>query len=287
MGTSGGVQYIGGILWVHRGMFSTSEGSHEYIGGIPWVHRGDIMSTSGNVQYIGGISWYMWGDTMSTSGDVQYIGGIPWVHRGISWVHRGDIMSTLGDVQYIGVFNRNWKDFIKLLPHMYHDIPPMYWTSPDVLMISPWCTHDIPPMYWTSPDVLMVSPTFIMISLRRTEHPLMYSWYPPDVPMISPRCTEHPPMYWTPPDVLNIPRRTEHTLYRVILISNDPTSASKKINGMVPELQRFRLLRSKQRRKNSLVFGRLIYSSSGYFRHHIPNSLLLSCDDMKNKSIQC
>ena len=30
----GGVQYIGGIPRVHRGMFSTSEGYHEYIGGI-------------------------------------------------------------------------------------------------------------------------------------------------------------------------------------------------------------------------------------------------------------
>ena len=157
------VQYIGGCS-VHRGVFSS-------LG----IHRGDIMIR---------------GDTMSTSG-------------GISWVHRGDIMSTSGDVQYIGVFNRNWKDFIKLLPHMYHDIPPMYWTSPDVLMISPRCTHGIPPMYWTSPDVLMVSPTFIMISPWCTEHPPMYLWYPPDVLMVSPRCTEHPPMYWTSPDVLN------------------------------------------------------------------------------------
>ena len=41
-------------------------------------------------------------------------------------VHRGDIMSTSGDVQYIGVFNRNLKAFINLLPHMHHDIPPMY-----------------------------------------------------------------------------------------------------------------------------------------------------------------
>ena len=196
--TSGGYhQYIGGIPWVHRRdimsiseVFSTSEGYHEYIGGIPWVHRRDTMSTSGGYhEYIGGcsvhrgISWYMWGDTMSKSGDVQYIGGIPWVHR-------GDIMSTSGDVQYIGVFNRNWKDFIKLLPHMYHDIPPMYWTSPDVLMISPRCTHVILPMYWTSPNVFMISP----------------------------RCTHDiPPMYWTPSDVLNIPRCTEHTLYRVLV----------------------------------------------------------------------
>ena len=104
---------------------------------------------------------------ISTSGGVQYIGGI-------SWVHRGDIMSTSGDVQYIRVFNRNWKEFIKLLPRMYHDIPPMYWTSPDVLMIFPRCTHGIPPMYWTSPNILMVSPTFIMISPRCTEHPPMY-----------------------------------------------------------------------------------------------------------------
>ena len=92
-----------------------------------------------------------------------------------------------------------------------------------------------------------------MISPRCTEHPLMYSWYPLDVLMVFLRCTEHPPMYsWYPPhtswytpdvlhtpnvvmispdvlmvspnvlnnqpppaDVLNIPRWTEHTLYRV------------------------------------------------------------------------
>ena len=41
-------------------MFSTSEGV-QYIGGIPWVHREDIMSTLG--------------DIMSTLGDVQYTGG--------------------------------------------------------------------------------------------------------------------------------------------------------------------------------------------------------------------
>ena len=142
------VQCIGGISWVHRGLFSTS---------------GDIMSTSG--------------DIISTSG------GISWVHRG--WYH-----------EYIGVFSRNWKTFIDLLPHMRHDIAPMYYTSPDVFMISPRRTHDIPPMYsWYPADVLMVSP-------RCTEHPPtyswytpMYSWYPPDVLNTLP-CTEHPPMYW-------------------------------------------------------------------------------------------
>ena len=32
----------------------STSGDVQYIGGIPWVHRGDIMSTSGDVQYIGG-----------------------------------------------------------------------------------------------------------------------------------------------------------------------------------------------------------------------------------------
>ena len=204
MSTSGGYhEYIGGISWVHRGVFSTSEGYHEYIGGGGCsVHRRDTMSTSGGYhEYIGGCSVHQGdimirvGDTMSTWGMFSTSGGYHVYIGGISWVHRGDIMSTSGDVQYIGVFNRNWKDFIKLLPHVYHDIPPMYWTSPDVLMISPRCTHGIPPMYWTSPDVLMVSPHI------HHDIPPMY-WTSPDVLMIS-------------SDVLNIPRCTEHTLYRV------------------------------------------------------------------------
>ena len=169
MSTSRGYhEYIGGISWVHRGVFSTSEGYHEYIGGCS-VHRRDTKSKSGGYhEYIGGCSVHRGDIMIRVGGYHEYIGGCS-VHRGIPWVHWGDIMSTSGDVQYIGVFNRNWKDFMKLLPQMYHDIPPMYWTSPDVLMISPRCT----------------------------EHPPMYSWYPPNVLMMSPRCTEHPPMYWT------------------------------------------------------------------------------------------
>ena len=62
------------------------------------------------------------------------------------------------------------------------------WYPSDVLNI-PRCTHGIPPhsswyppMYWTSPDILMISP--------RCTHDT------PDV-LNTPRCTEHPPMYWT------------------------------------------------------------------------------------------
>ena len=212
------VQCIGGCS-VHRGVssyredrgdtMSTSKGYHEYIGGYHEyisgcsVHRRDTMSTSGGYhEYIGGISWVHRRDIMicvggyhEYIGDVQYIGGIPWVHQRDIMSTSWDIMSTLGDVQYIGVFNRNWKDFIKLLPHMHHDIPPMY--------------------SWYPPDVLMVS-------LRCTEHLPMYSWYPP-------HSSWYPLMYWTSPDVimispdvLNIPRCTEHTLYRVIIFSFPP-----------------------------------------------------------------
>ena len=42
---------------------------------------------------------------MSTSGDVQYIGGCS-VHQSFQY--------------------KFGNDFIKLLPHIYHDIPPMY-----------------------------------------------------------------------------------------------------------------------------------------------------------------
>ena len=45
--------------------------------------------------------------------------------------------------------------------------------------------------------------------------------------------------------------------HAVILISNDRTLASKKINGMVFIRTLSRLLRSKEWRKNSMVFGRL------------------------------
>ena len=88
-------------------------------------------------------------------------------------------------------------------PPMYSWYPPMYsWypsnvlNIPDVLMVSPHIHHDIPLMYWTSSNVLMISPDVLMISPQCTHDiPFMY-WTPPDVLNI-PRCTEHLPMYWT------------------------------------------------------------------------------------------
>ena len=181
----------------------------QYIGGCS-VHRGDTMSTSGDVQYIGGCSVHR-GDIMSTSGgyhdtcggyheymgDVQYIGGIPWVHR-------GDIMSTSGGYhEYIGGCSVH-RGMFSTSEFSIEIERILSSCSPTCIMISLRCTEH-PPMYSWYP------PTFIMISPRCTEHPPMYSWYPPDVLMVSPRCTHGiPPMYWTPPDVLNIPRCTEH-----------------------------------------------------------------------------
>ena len=86
-----------------------------------------------SVQYIGRCSVHR-RDIMSTSGGYhEYIGGI-------SWVRRGDMMMHVGDRyhEYIGIFNINQRLFMNLLPHMNHDISPMYSRYPsDVLMVSP------------------------------------------------------------------------------------------------------------------------------------------------------
>ena len=187
----------------------------------------------------------------STSGDTMSTWGISWVHQGYIMMHvreQGDkafqfILKTpmywtpLGVLMIsptcIMIFSQctehPWSTHD--IPHMHHDIPPMYWTPlmyswypPDVLMISPRCTRGIPRC---TEHTLMCS----WYSPRCTEHPLMYLWYPPDVLMVppdvlnTPWCTYdippmyswYPPMYWTPPP----PRCTEHTLYRVIKIELD------------------------------------------------------------------
>ena len=160
----------------------------QYIGGCS-VHRGVFSTSGGYHEYIGGISWVH-------RGDIMYIGGI-------SWVHLGDTMSTSGDVQYIGGYHEyiggiSWvhRGMFSTSEFSIEIERILSSCSPTCIMIFLRCTEH-PPMYsWYPPDVLMVS-------LLCTEHPPMYSWYPPDEYMVSPRCTEHPPMYWTSPDVLN------------------------------------------------------------------------------------
>ena len=113
------------------------------------------------VQYIEGLLWCML--------------GIPWVHRGITWVHRGNIMNTLGDAHYIGVFNRNWKVFTHLLPHMHHDILPIYWVPP--MYWTPPMYSWYPPMYWTPPDVLNTHYTGCL--LLGSRFPVSYQSFSP------------------------------------------------------------------------------------------------------------
>ena len=190
------VQYIRGCS-ENRGVFNTLRGYHEYIGGILWVHR-VMFSTSGGYhdkcggyhEYIGGCSVH-WRDTMSTSvdimitsRDVQYIGG---VSKYMCW------SKLIKSFQFLlkSPMYRTSLDVLMIFPRCTHDIALMYsWYPPDLLNI-PQCTHgishmyhDIPSMYWTSPDVLMIS--------SQCTHDMspVYSWYPPDVFMVSPQCTE-------------------------------------------------------------------------------------------------
>ena len=100
----------GGCSMHRRDTMKTSGGYHEYIGRIPWVHRGMFSTLEGYHDECGEYH--------------DSCGGILWVHRG---------------------FNINQR----ILPI----------SSPTWITISPRCTHGIPPMYWTSPDVLMISPT--------------------------------------------------------------------------------------------------------------------------------
>ena len=158
------------------------------------VHRGDAMSTSGGyheyiggVQYIGGCSVHQ-RDTMSTSGGChEYIGGYHEYTGGCSvhWGYHdtcggyhdtcGDTMSTLGDTM-------SALGDIMSTSGGYHDyIRGMFSTSGFSIEIERILSS--------------CSPTCIMISLRCTEHPPLYSWYPPTFIM-------------NPPDVLNIPRYT-------------------------------------------------------------------------------
>ena len=79
----------------------------------------------------------------------------------------------------------------------------MYWTSPNVLIISPDVLN-IPDvlMAWYPPHSSWYPPMYSWYPLMYSWYPPMYSWYPrcthdaPDVLNIS-RCTEHLPMYWT------------------------------------------------------------------------------------------
>ena len=172
---------------VHRGVFSTLGEYHEYIGGVKYIGGYHECMGRGISWIHWGISWCKWGipwvhwGMFSTSGDIMST--------------LGDIMSTLEDIMstlgfsieieriyQVAPLNASWypSDVLNI-SQCTHDIP-----SPNVLMISLpsnvlmvflRCTEH-PPMYWTSPDVHMVSPHIHNDIPWCTEHPLMY-WISP------------------------------------------------------------------------------------------------------------
>ena len=202
MSTSGDVQYIGGYH-VECG------GYHEYTGRCS-VHQRDIMIHVGEqLDKILSIS--------IENSDVLNIPDVLMISPPMySWYPPDVLMVSLRCTEHPPIYSWylphvSWYPRCTEHPPMYswyplcctHGIPPMYWTSPNVLMVAsdvlnnPRCTHDIPRCMHGIPQCTHGIP--------QCTHGIspMYSWYPPNVLMVfpnvlnTPRCTEHPLMYWT------------------------------------------------------------------------------------------
>ena len=111
---------------------------------------GVSLSTLGGVQYTRGYHEYTGGCS------VQW--GIPWAQRripwwvwGISWVHQGCSLHW--------GFHTNC--FPNDLPHIYHNIPPVY----------PW----YPSSVLNTPSVLMISPGVLNIPRCTAQHLMYYT----------------------------------------------------------------------------------------------------------------
>ena len=75
-------EYTGGCS-VHWGDIMSTPGGVQYTGGLSWVHRGDTkMHLGGYHEYTGGCSVH-WRDTMSTPGDIMSTPGGCSVHWGL------------------------------------------------------------------------------------------------------------------------------------------------------------------------------------------------------------
>ena len=136
LSTPWGVQYAGGISWVHWGLLSTVRDVMSTLGG-DHDGYGGYHEYSGGVQYTGGYHEYTGGDTMMRTPGFPY----------------KLIVSPM------------------TFPHIYPEFLPGVLNAPSVLMISPHCTHDIPrctehpPLFCTPP----VYCTYIMQgALKRT-----------------------------------------------------------------------------------------------------------------------
>ena len=140
-----------GIPWVHRWMFSTSEGYHDTVG----EQLDKILSISIENSDVLNIPW--------CTHDIPPM--YSWYPPMYSW-YPPDVLMVSPTCIMISPYVLNIPWCTHESPRCTHGIPPMYWTSPDVLMVSLQCTEH-PSMYLMNPPDVLNTP-------RCTEHPLMY-----------------------------------------------------------------------------------------------------------------
>ena len=104
---------------------------------------------------------------------VQYIGGCS-VHWGCS-VYRRVNMSTswiIWESKLIKAFDLHWNLNVLNIPQCTEHPPMCSWYPPTWIIISPHLHHGNPLVFWTYPNVLVISPNVLMLSRRCTKHSL-------------------------------------------------------------------------------------------------------------------
>ena len=110
------------------------------------------MSTLGHIR---GISWCIWGSNLINP--FNFYWKPQCTHDIPQCTH--DIPQCTHDIPWC---TEHLSMYSLYPPHAHHDIPQCIHDIPfsNALMVpsnvfnTPWCTHDIPPVYWTSPDAL-------------------------------------------------------------------------------------------------------------------------------------
>ena len=131
---------------------------------------------------------------------LEYIGG---GGEGEQWcsVHQGFQYKLKAFSNYITTWIMISSWVANDIPHINPDIPLMYWTSSNVLMMSPWYTDNIPPVTEHLPPKCTHDITHMNQSWHTSEHPQIYSRDCPkcihEIPLMKWVPFRHTPMYWT------------------------------------------------------------------------------------------